>query len=194
MKSYTADSSAGAKAPQRRILGSNVTEGVKNFERHYEEIELINAAADEVFAYADNHANFSSHMNKSSWMMGGSKMETSVDVGKGRKIGSHIRMSGKAFGLTLFLDEVVIQHEPPYRKAWETVGNLKLLVIDHYKLGFEISPDGKASKLKVFIDYDLPKNFASRLLGYLFGGVYAKWCVNQMIGGVREHFLDYKKL
>lgn len=38
---------------------------------------------------------------------GGGKMETWVDKGKGQKVGSHIKMSGKVFGINLFLDEVI---------------------------------------------------------------------------------------
>jgi len=156
--------------------------------RHYEENTRIPASPVEVFRYVDDHKRFSSHMSQSSWMMGGGSMEIQVDEGAGQKVGSHIRMRGKVFGITLFLDEVVTQHEPPNRKQWQTVGDLNLLVIDHYKLGFKIEPDNSNSRLRVYIDYDLPKAGGTRLLGYLLGGMYAKWCVNQMIRGVQRHF------
>lgn len=156
--------------------------------RHYEESALIPASADNIFALADDPANFSSHMNKSSWMMGGGKMETGTDDGKGQKIGSHIRMNGKILGINLFLDEVVTKHEPPLKKEWQTVGNLNLLVIGSYKLGFEINPDNNKSNFKVYIDYNLPKPPLTRLLGLLLGNFYAKWCVNQMINGVKLRF------
>lgn len=161
---------------------------MENFSRHYEDDAFIPAPAETVFAFADNHENFSSHMTKSSWMMGGGKMETHVDEGRGQKIGSHIKMSGKAFGISLYLDEVITKYEPPYCKEWQTVGDLSLLVIDHYRLGFEITPENNGSRLRVYIDYNLPKSLRTRLLGYPFGGMYAKWCVNQMLGGARERF------
>jgi len=88
----------------------------------------------------------------------------------------------------LFLDEVITHHQPPYRKEWQTVGDLDIIVIGHYKLGFEIKPENSNSKLKVYIDYNLPNSFKTRLLGILFGRFYAKWCVNQMISGVGKHF------
>lgn len=120
--------------------------------------------------------------------MGGGKMETRVDEGKGQKVGSRIQMHGKIFGINLFLDEVITEHNPPIRKAWETVGNINLLVIDHYKLGFEIQPDDSTSKFKVYIDYNLPQSASTKILGFLLGDIYAKWCVNQMISGVQVHF------
>lgn len=162
--------------------------GTKEYSRHYEESVGVNAKPDEVFAYADDHRNFSSHMNKSSWMMGGGSMKTEVDEGRGQEVGSHIRMSGAVFGANLFLDEVIVEREQPHKKAWETVGDVNLLVIDQYKLGFEITPRDDASDMRVYIDYDPPKSWKTKWLGKIFGGMYAKWCVGQMTNGTREHF------
>lgn len=104
--------------------------------RHYEESSPIPASMEQVFEYVDDHARLSSHMCQSSWMMGGGRMDIQADAGRGQVVGSHIRLSGKILGIQLYLDEVVTQHEPPYRKAWQTVGTPKLLVIGHYRNGF----------------------------------------------------------
>jgi hypothetical protein len=40
----------------------------------------------------------------------------------------------------------------------------------------------------VFIDYELPSGVVTHELGRLFGNVYAKWCVDQMLEGVVQHF------
>lgn len=154
--------------------------------QHYEERALVHGSARQVFGYADDHAQFSSHMSRSSWMMGGGRMKTEVDKGRGQKVGSHIRMSGRIFGIMLFLDEVVTKHEPPRVKTWKTVGDLRLLVIGQYRMNIKVEPRGGHSLFRVSIDYDLPSTNA--WLGLLFGGTYAKWCVRQMIKGVREHF------
>ena len=167
-------------------------DNMKKSLEHYEENAFIQASAERVFAYADNFYNFSSHMNKSTWMMGGGEMETTVDAGNGQKVGSHIQMDGKVFGVNLFLDEVVEIHEPPKRKEWKTVGKINLLVIDHYVLGFYIESQDNTSKLTIYIDYELPKSLKTRWLGYVFGEMYAKWCVQQMINGVKEHFNNKK--
>ena len=156
--------------------------------RHYESRVLVKAPAEDVFAYIDDHAHLSSHMSESSWMMGGGRVYTSVDNGNGQRVGSHIRMSGKAFGVKLFLDEVVTRREPPHTKVWETVGDLRLLVIGHYQIGFEVEPQEGKSLLRVYIDYDLPlKNI---WLGRLFGATYAKWCVRQMLKSTRAYFAE----
>ena len=156
--------------------------------KHYEESALIMADPKAVFAYADDHENLSSHMTKSSWMMGGGKMENHVDEGRFQKIGSHLQMRGDIFGIKLFLDEAVTQYNPPFCKEWQTLGNINLIVINHYKLGFEIIADKNNSRLRVFIDYELPKSTKTHLLGILFGELYAKWCVRQMINGAINEF------
>lgn len=154
--------------------------------RHCESRVLVKAPAEDVFAYIDDHANLSSHMNQSSLMIGGGRMDTSVDEGHGQRVGSHIRMSGKVFGIALFLDEVVTLREPPRLKVWGTVGDLRLLVIGHYRMGVEVAPQDGKSWLRVFIDYDLP--LTNAWLGHLLGGTYARWCVRQMIKGTYAHF------
>jgi hypothetical protein len=161
--------------------------------RHYDESVIIHASAKEIFDYVDDHSRFSSHMSKSSWMMGGGRMNLEVDEGQGQIVGSHIRMKGKVFGINVFLDEVVTHREPPRRKMWETVGSPKLLVIGNYRMGLEINEDNNKSRLRVFIDYELPTTMGTRWLGYLFAGMYAKWCVRQMIRGVQEQFEKIKK-
>lgn len=162
----------------------------EKYSKHDEHCVSVNSTPAEVFTYADDHRNFSAHMSESSWMMGGGKMVTETDENKGQKVGSHIKMAGKVFGVELFLDEVIIQHDPPIKKVWETVGNINLLVIDHYQLGFELTPKSDSLEFKVFIDYNLPKSWKTQWLGYFFGGMYAKWCVRQMTNGVRNHFAE----
>ena len=157
----------------------------KIYERHYEDSVFILAGAAEIFAFIDHHTHLSSHMNKSSWMMGGGRMETSVDDRHGQEVGSHIRMNGRFFWIMLSLDEVITRREPPRAKVWETVGTPKLLVVGHYRMTVKIEPRGDGSLLRVSIDYDLPTE--NLWLGKLFSGIYAKWCVQQMIKDVYNH-------
>lgn len=158
--------------------------------RHFEESVSIPATPNDVFSFADDHRNFSAHMNQSSWMMAGSKMETEIDEEQGKKVGSHIKMSGRMMGIDLSLDEVITVYDPPHQKVWETRGDVNLVVIDQYTLGFKIEPESQGSQFTVYIDYDLPKSWKTRVLGMLLGGMYAKWCVRQMINGTKDHFIS----
>jgi hypothetical protein len=135
------------------------------YERHYEENVTLPVGAEEIFSYVDDFTKLSSHMNKSSSMMMGGSMETSLDEGRGQAIGSHVRMKGKMMGIELLLEEVVTERQPPHRKAWETIGRQRLLVIDSYRLGFDITQGNKSSELRVFIDYNLATVASLRWLG-----------------------------
>ena len=157
--------------------------------RHWDDGAVIAAPVDAVFAFLDDHARLAAHMSRSSWMMGGGRMELSVDAGGGQVVGSHIRLDGTVLGVRLALDEVVTRREPPVEKVWETVGAPRLLVVGPYIMGFRLAPRDGATDLRLFIDYDLPET--NQWLGQLFGGVYARWCVGEMLTAVRRHFAPH---
>lgn len=154
----------------------------------YESSATVAAPADRVFAHVDDHARLSSHMSGSTWMMGGGRMTIDVDEGRGQCIGSRIRLAGKAFGMELSVEEAVTQRDPPYRKAWETIGEPKLLVVGHYRMGFELLPRGPHTEIRVFIEYELPSGPVTRWLGRQFAGSYAKWCTRRMAADAARHF------
>ena len=147
---------------------------------HRESTRIVAAPADAVFSHLDDHNRLAGHMNQSSWMMAGSKMDIKLDAAKGRAAGSHIRLRGRVLGIPIHVEEVVTEHMPPLRKAWETISTPRLLVIGRYKMGFEITPQGASSLLRVFIDYDLPSGLLTRWLGRFLGGFYARWCTQSM--------------
>ena len=159
-----------------------------NYPRRAAAGALVASTPAELFAYLDKHSQLSMHMTKSSWMMGGGRMDMTADEGGFQRLGSRLRLSGKAFGLRIFLEEEVTVHKPPQTKIWQTIGAPKLLVIGAYVMGFEISPAQPGSQLRVFIDYDLPPSPIARLLGYLLGAFYARWCVRSMAHDAQAHF------
>ena len=110
-------------------------------------------------------------MGKSSMMMRGSRMSMEVAAGDGRAIGSKTRMRGRMMGIPLSLEEVVTDRWVPNKKLWETVGTPKLRVMAQYRMGFELTPKGDASLLRVFNDYSLPATAPGSWLGRLLGGV-----------------------
>jgi len=102
-------------------------------------------------------------------------------------VGSRVAMRGKVLGIPLGLEQVVMQREPPTRKAWETM-SANLLVIGNYRLGFELEPTGPTCTVRVFIEYDLPSGALTRWLGALFAKAYARWCTEQMARDATRYF------
>jgi hypothetical protein len=79
--------------------------------------------------------------------------------------------------VSLFVEEVVVAHDPPVRKTWETIGTPRLLVVGPYRMSFELQGSGTGTRLRVAIDYELPV----RGVEGLFGRLYARWCTQQMV-------------
>jgi hypothetical protein len=159
-----------------------------DFPFHYSSTVCLKVNASEAFAFLDDPRNLSSHMEKSSLMMAGSKMSLELDSKNGKEIGSKIIMQGKMMGVPLYVNEDVTERVPPFKKSWETRGPQQLVVIDQYKMGFELKANEKTSDLRVFIDYSLPQSGFSKTLGKLFGKVYAKWCTEKMANDAARHF------
>lgn len=111
--------------------------------RHFEARCDLPATAQAVFAGLDDQSRLAAYMAKPSPMMGDGSMTYEFDAGRGMVIGSPIKMGGPAFGLTLFVDGVVTERDPPRRKVWKTVGVPRLLIIGGYEMGF--APEPRAS-------------------------------------------------
>ena len=155
---------------------------------HFETSVVVSAPADVVFSYLDDHTRLSAHMRQSSWMMAGSRLAFELDASGGRTVGARIRLSGRVLGLRLAVEEIVTERQLPLRKVWETTGTPRLLVIGQYRMGYEITPRGDASRLRVFIDSALPGPLPGRWLGRLFGRFYARWCTQRMADDTAKHF------
>jgi hypothetical protein len=156
--------------------------------RSFERVVPAAASAERVFDRLDDQTHLGAHMAQSSAMMGGGRMTYDFDEGRGQAVGPHIRMGGSAFGLSLFVDEVVTERDPPRRKVWRTVGAPRLLVVGAYEMGFEISPASAGSSLRVWISYDLAPTLLGRWLGPILAPLYARWGVGRMAGDAAAHF------
>lgn len=148
----------------------------------------VTASAELLFDYMDDQAKPGTHMQRSSAMMLSGSMAYEFDDARGRSVGSVIKVTGKVAGLKLYVEEVVIQRQPPLLKAWETVGEPRLLVIGSYRMRFQIEESGRLCRLHVFIDYNYPTSVVGRIAGFLLGAIYARWCVKQMAAAAMAAF------
>ena len=160
---------------------------------HEEASALIEARPDVLFAYLDDQTRLGAHMEQRSMMMMGGRMAYEFDDARGRAVGSVIKMGGRFLGLEIVAEEIVTERDPPRRKAWETIGEPRMLVIARYRMGFEILEDGAALRLRVFIDYDLPTSLIGRILGAVFANAYARWCVTRMAEDAKSYFRERRR-
>ncbi|TIP93631.1 MAG: SRPBCC family protein [Mesorhizobium sp.] len=148
----------------------------------------IEAAAETVFAYLDDHRHLGTHMSASSCMMLGSKMDYDFDAHEARLVGSKFGFHGKILGIALSAEQVVTIRVPPRLKVWEIIGVPNLWVIGRYRMGVEIVPESSSCRLRVFIDYDLPQTAPARWLGLIFADIYARWCTDRMAKDAAAYF------
>ncbi len=174
----------GVENMKRSSVASGMdVEAPRETSQHFEMSLALKRSCEEVFEQLDNFAHFGEHMMKSSWMMAGSAMHYEFDEWQGRAQGAVVRLVGSILGLRLLIEERVVERTPPYRKSWETVGNPRMLILKGYRMGFDLTPQGDGSQLRVFIDYATPDSGHGRLLGALFASTYAHWCVKSVIDG-----------
>jgi len=159
----------------------------RRFTFHHETHAELRTSVQVAFEYLDDFRKLSAHMEQPSAMMLGSRMQIFLDDGGGRAVGSRVSMTGSIMGLSLSLQEVVVERNPPLRKAWETE-NARLLVIGQYRLGFDLEPRDGACGLRVFIDYDWPRGPLPRLAARMLAKSYARWCTQRMLDDAAQHF------
>jgi len=146
---------------------------------HEERSTLIGASPEVIFARLDDPARLGRHMAKPSLMMLGGAMTYELDKAKGQAVGSLIRMSGRAAGIKLSVEERVTERDPPWRKTWETVDRPRLAVMDWYRMGFTLSSEAEGTRLVAFIDYR-PSGWPL-LVGLPIARAYAGWCLGQIL-------------
>lgn len=152
----------------------------RTYAHHVEGVREIVQPVEQAFAVLDDHMRLTSHMSRRSLATLGGRMDTVVDSGHAQVVGSVIRVHGRVLGIWLSLEEIVVERDPPWRKAWETIGAPRLLVIGSYRMGFSLEP-GSRTRARVWIDYDPPSGIVARALARMFGGLYARWCVQRML-------------
>jgi polyketide cyclase/dehydrase/lipid transport protein len=154
---------------------------------HEERSVHVNANPSTLFDHLDDFRRLGGHMEKPSWRTLGSAMKYSFDQQQGRSVGSVVTLTGQVVGAPLYLEEVVCERSPPQRKAWQTTGRPRLIVVGGYRMGFEIDPGIEGSSLKVVIDYELGGLWPSWLARWL-GRWYARWCIGQMARDAQARF------
>jgi hypothetical protein len=140
---------------------------------------VVAAPREQVFAYIDEAAHMAGHMDRPTWMMGGGHMELRTDACRGHRVGSRMTLNGRAFGIPLGVETVVVERRAPALKQWETVGEPRLIVIGRYRITITIDRAPRQSRIAIRIDYDLPRSRRGRIAKWL-AGIYALWCVRQM--------------
>jgi hypothetical protein len=91
---------------------------------------------------------------------------------------------------TRAIEEVTVERQPARRKAWRTAGDTHLLVIDGYRMGFDVAAEAAGTRLKVWIDYALPHHGLLGRVAAPLGALYARWRVDDLAQDAADSFTD----
>lgn len=153
---------------------------------------IVGAPQEAVFDYLDDPARLGAHMRRPSLMMLGGGMDYALDEGRGKSVGSVIRMHGDFLWFRLEVVECVIERDAPRRKTWRTLGKPSLIVIGSYEAGFDLEAIGGATRVGAFFDYDPPERGSGPVSEFI-AERYAHWCVSGMVRDARAHFLRVRQ-
>jgi hypothetical protein len=65
-------------------------------------------------------------------------------------------------------------------KVWRTIGDPRLVVLEHFEMRFAVDPVAGGTRLIIALDYELPSRGFGQLLGRALAAPYAKWCLRRM--------------
>lgn len=153
---------------------------------HEEVVVELPADQERVFDFLDDPSNIAGHMAQRSWMTVGGRMAMHVDAGGGRAVGSRMRLEGRVLGMPLSVNTVVVERDRPARKAWQTVGAPRLLVIGPYRMSLDVRPAGTRTRVVIGIDYAAPEPRGIAPQGVT--RAYARWCVARMAADATRAF------
>lgn len=175
---------------QDSILVDSIIPTLKGKIKHYEKTMVINGTPSEVFAFMDDINNTGMHMMKSNTQMIGSRLNLEWLTSYTTGLGTKYKWTGKVMGMKMNFTVLVIDWENGRLKTWGTVGAAKMIVISWFKMKLIITPyENKGSIVNLKIDYIK----SNKLLGFIAGRVYSKWCVKSMLKDTNRHFKEHAK-
>lgn len=158
---------------------SELPEPRRAYDSHAQSEALAATSVTDLFDLLDDPQRLGGHMERRFWRTLGTRMGYRFDARGGRAVGSRMSLEGDLWGWRVGVEQQVVAHDPPHRKAWETLGEPRLIVVGHYRMGFEIHPATAGSVVRVWLDYCIP-SWRPRAIARALAAGYASWCVRQM--------------
>lgn len=147
--------------------------------------ETYNSTPEKVFQCLDDLGVTGMHMTKSSMPMGGKlnlEFLTPHDTG----LGSKYRWTGNVMWMEMDFTVEVTKWLNGKEKTWETIGDPKVIIYSWYRMHLKISEDNNGTKAELSISYEKPKGWFNKVLCFLLGDWYCRWCLKHMLGDCKK--------
>lgn len=122
------------------------------------------------------------HMTKSSMPMMGGKLNLEFITRHHTGLGSKYRWTGKVMWMEMDFTVEVTKWLDGKEKTWETIGHPKVIIYSWYRMHLEISGDDNITKAELAISYEKPKGGFNKIICFLLGDWYCRWCLKHMLG------------
>jgi len=146
-----------------------------------ERIKIYRASPEEVFDCLDDLGITGMHMTESSMPMMGGKMDFEFLTEQKKGLHTKYKWTGKVLWRDMDFTVSVTKWIRGKEKVWETIGITKLIIFSWFRMNLKIRkvPEGSAAHLS--ISYEKPSGLLNRILCFLLGSWYCKWCITNML-------------
>lgn len=146
-------------------------------------IETFKSTPEKVFQCLDDLGVIGMHMTKSS--MGGRlnlEFITSHKTGLGSKYG----WTGNVMSMVMDFTVEVTKWIQGKEKTWETIGDPKVIIYSWYRMHLMVSEASNNTQAELSISYEKPKGWFNKLICFLLGDWYCRWCLKHMLGDCKN--------
>jgi hypothetical protein len=149
-------------------------------------VETYKATPEKVFQTLDDLGVTGMHMTKSSMPMMGSRLNLNFLTANHTGLGSKYRWTGKVMGMIMDFTVEVTKWMEGKEKTWETIGDPKMIIYSWYQMHLVISPSTEGTQAELSISYEKPKAWFNKIICFLLGDWYCRWCLKHMLGDAKE--------
>lgn len=148
--------------------------------------ETYNSTPEKVFQSLDDLGVTGMHMTESSMPMMGGKLNLEFITPHHTGLGSKYRWTGNVMWMDMDFTVEVTKWISGKEKTWETIGDPKVIIYSWYRMHLKISEDGNSTKAELSISYEKPKGWFNKVICFLLGDWYCRWCLKHMLGDCKK--------
>ena len=153
-----------------------------------ERIATFNASAKDVFNCMDDLGVTGMHMTESSMPMMGGKMKLEFLTAQKTGLNTKYRWTGKVLWMNLDFTVQVTHWVRDREKIWETVGNPRIIIYSWFSMHLKVEGSDALTKASLSISYERPKDLFGKVVCFLLGDWYSKWCLRNMLHDTEKRF------
>ena len=158
--------------------------------RTIQKVKSYKASSKEVFDCIDDLGVTGMHMTESSMPMMGGKMHLEFLTPQKTGLHTKYRWTGKMLWWPLDFTVEVTRWISGRVKTWETIGPTQLVIYSWFQMNLMVEQGSKESIASLSISYERPQKVINKILCFLFGDWYCRWCLKNMLKDTETKLLS----